>query len=147
MTQTARRLAAVIALAVASAACGPSAEDKARIRLAVSAFKLAGDVHGGGSESGISKSRMDDLQKAIDVVPDGHARDALLDCQRLLVSYKHAERMIESQLETNLLKTGNGREPTKADFDRAMAKAKAEYPMPDYEPLSRCTVGLIVLSP
>lgn len=72
---------AIVAVFLFQVAC-TSQEDKARIRLAASAFERASDPHGR------DERLMTELQEAIDVVPDGKARDELVRCQALLQRYR-----------------------------------------------------------
>ena len=112
-----------------------SAEAKARIRYAVSAFKLASD-----SSPANSKALIGDLQKAVDLVPDGDAKNELLRCQGLLEFYQSRQSLIDAETLLNLAKAGHWRSPTKEDFDISYAKAKAAYPLPDYDPIAKCAI-------
>ena len=113
--------------------CGcSSAEDKARIRLAVSAFKLAADARER------DESLMADLQRAIDVVPDGRARDELVSCRGVLTEYWIAQQRIVLSFEDNLQKIGHGRETTAKEAEIAMSKAKRDNPALDPKPMVDC---------
>lgn len=123
-----------VALAMILSGCGPSSDDKARIRLAVSAFNRALDKQGRDEDS------MIDLQKAVDLVPDGKARTEILRCQGLLITYSQRQRLLYLDLELNLLKIGHRQQSTKEDFERAMSKARSDNPLPDFDPLAKCNV-------
>jgi hypothetical protein len=112
-----------------------SAEDKARIRLAVSAYKAAADA------SRPDETLMADLQRAIDVVPDGHARSELVDCQLELQKYKLSLKRIELAYEQNLVAIGHGRDTTAKEADAAMSKAQRDNPRPDPDEIAKCEVS------
>lgn len=125
--------AAFIALLLTS--CGPSAEDKARIRQVITAYDTASRANADNSEA-----LMGDLQKAVDVVPDGKAREEILGCQNLLQIYALRQKSQFLVLERNLFEIGHGQHSTANDFDIANAKAQKEVPLPDYNPIAKCAV-------
>jgi len=125
-----------LCVACALLLCGcTSAEDKARIRQVVTAYEAASRAHPDTSDA-----LMRDLQRAVDVVPDGKAREDILRCQHLLTMYALKERGLVLDLKKNLLDIGDGRHTTQKDFDLAKAKAQKENPLPDYGPISECAV-------
>jgi hypothetical protein len=133
------RVVALVALAASSAflfGC-QSSEDKARIRLAVSAFDRAADARSGDARI---ESLMIDLQKAVDAVHDDHARTEILDCYTLLRIYRSRQQIIAIAYEQNLLDTGHWKNTTAAEADKAMTEAKVANPLPDLKPLSDCEV-------
>jgi hypothetical protein len=127
---------AVVIIVSITTLCGgcTSAEDKARIRQAVTAYNIASR----GSSN--SEALMLDLQKAVDAVPDGKARDEFLTCLNLLQMYTLKQQTQFLALERNLTEIGHGRQSTKKDFDIANAKAQKEAPLPDYNPIAKCAV-------
>lgn len=114
--------------------CGCESEtDKANIRLAATAFRVASDA-----DTRNSDRTLVELQKAIDVVSDKHARSELIECQSFLGLYKAKQKLQEVTLQSNLLDIGHGTDSTKGDFDAALAKAKADVPLPDEKPIFAC---------
>ena len=83
---------------------------------------------------------MIDLEKAVDAVPDGHARTEILDCYRLLRIYRMRQHLIALTFEANLYKRGHGLKTTEKEAKKAMSEAQLAHPMPDVEPLVNCSV-------
>jgi hypothetical protein len=110
-----------------------SAEDKARVRTAATAFEIAASA-----KTPQAEAAMNELKKAIDVVPDGKARDELLRCQGLLETYSLTLQTIEIATETNLLKIGHGVHSTMEDVNKAHAEAISKHPEPDPKGLVEC---------
>ena len=115
--------------------CGPSAEDKARIRQVETAYSLA---RMGNADN--SDALMNDLQRAVDMVPDGKAREEILNCQSLLKMYVIKNQTQRLVLMRNLSEIGHGRQSTKKDVDIASANAEKEVPLPDSYPIAKCAV-------
>lgn len=123
-----------LSVALLLAACG-SAEDKAKMRTAISAFGRASSGPDAQNERA-----MIDLQNAIDVVPDSKGREELLRCQRLLVTRRIAVLGEEIAFKQGLLKIRHGLDTTRAEADKAMKDAQAANPLPDYRPIVECLV-------
>jgi hypothetical protein len=127
-----------VSLTLLLASCGPSAEEKARIRQVVTAYNAASYSHADNSDALLAE-----LQKTVDVVPDGKERDEILRCQHLLTMYTLQQKLQFLALERNLRAIGHGQNSTKKDFDIANAKAQKEVPLPDYNPIASCAVGTL----
>lgn len=115
-----------------------SQEDKARIRLAASAYLRASDERRGRADGHL----MTDLQRAIDVVPDGKARDELVKCHRLLENFRLIEEAGQLDYEHNLDVIGHGGPTTTKQRELAMSKAKQANPLPDLKLLGDCYVTI-----
>ena len=129
------KLLAVSLAVLLTTSCGPSAEDKARIRQVETAYSIASMGNADNSDA-----LMNDLQRAVDLVPDGKAREEILSCQSLLKMYVITKQRRRLFLEGNLLAIGHGRQSTKKEFDIANANAEKEVPLPDYDPIAKCEV-------
>jgi hypothetical protein len=130
-----RPLGMILVAILLTTSCGPSAEDKARIRQVVTAYNAAFMASPDNSEA-----LLGELQKAVDVVPDGKARDEILRCQNLLYMYKTKQTTQSIVLETHLSEIGHGQHSTKKDVDIADAKAQQEVPLPALDPIVQCEV-------
>jgi hypothetical protein len=116
--------------------CGTSAEDKAKIRLAVSAVRRAVDAN--EMSKGAMEERLAEAERAIDAVPDGEARTAIVDCERLLWHYKMARSVVWIATRANLYNMS---------AEAAYAAAERKHPVPDYEPIAACLARLDLLAP
>lgn len=128
------KLLAVSLAVLLTTSCGPSAEDKARIRQVETAYSIASMGNADNSDA-----LMNDLQRAVDLVPDGKAREEILNCQSLLKMYVIKQATQRLVLKRNLRDRARSA-TTKKDFDIANANAKKEVPLPDYDPIAKCVV-------
>ena len=128
------KLLAVSLAVLLTTSCGPSAEDKARIRQVETAYSIASMGNADNSDA-----LMNDLQRAVDLVPDGKAREEILSCQSLLKMYVIKQATQRLVLKRNLRDRARSA-TTKKDFDIANANAEKEVPLPDYDPIAKCEV-------
>ena len=81
---------------------------------------------------------MRDLQNAVDLISDRAARAEFENCIMLLKNYGLQKKIVVLAYQENLAKSSHDQNPTKKESGAAMAKAQAEHPKPDPQPVSDC---------
>jgi hypothetical protein len=139
-----RKHIAALLSCVLLAGCGPSAEDKGRIRQFISAYSRLLGVYRTQSifsdPSQIDPSLTVDLQKAADLVTDSRARQEILRCQDLIDTYaiKRRTQFLALSADFIQLKIRNPRRPQEDNLDDAKKAAEKEVQLPDIYPMARC---------